>query len=91
MNDSSLSDGTPIYNIILTLNTCCSIPGALVCWFDTEKEMLLQWRQIVFLTDPDIITGYNCINFDLNYLLIRAMILKADMFPYLCKNIVHVY
>lgn len=33
--------------------------------------------------DPDLITGYNIVNFDLPYLLNRAMTLKAGKFPYL--------
>lgn len=33
--------------------------------------------------DPDVITGYNIVNFDLPYLLNRATTLKATKFPYL--------
>ena len=33
--------------------------------------------------DPDILTGYNIINFDLPYLLNRARALKAIRFPFL--------
>lgn len=48
--------------------------------------MLLKWRELLIKTDPDIITGYNCINFDLNYLIVRASTLKLEEFRYLCKN-----
>lgn len=77
----------PIFNVVFTLNTCSSIPGATVCSFDTESEMLLKWRDLVVQTDPDIITGYNCINFDLNYLIVRATTLKLESFKQLCKLI----
>ena len=33
--------------------------------------------------DPDIITGYNIVNFDLPYLLNRAVTLKVNKFPYI--------
>ena len=33
--------------------------------------------------DPDVITGYNIINFDLPYLLNRAAALKVSSFPFL--------
>ena len=33
--------------------------------------------------DPDILTGYNIINFDLPYLIERAVTLKVSTFPYL--------
>ena len=33
--------------------------------------------------DPDIITGYNIVNFDLPYLLNRAAALKVHAFPFL--------
>ena len=34
-------------------------------------------------TDPDVITGYNIVNFDLPYLLNRATTLKVSNFPFL--------
>ncbi len=40
--------------------------------FDNERELLLRWRDLVLEADPDIIIGYNIINFDLPYLLDRA-------------------
>lgn len=49
--------------------------------------MLVKWRELVIGTDPDIITGYNCINFDLNYLMVRAEVLKLDEFKQLCKRL----
>jgi len=45
--------------------------------------MLLAWRKFVELVDPDILTGYNTINFDTWYLLTRAHKLGLNEFPYL--------
>lgn len=47
--------------------------------------MLMKWRELVVNSDPDIITGYNCINFDLNYLIIRSEKLKIEGFKRLCR------
>ena len=33
--------------------------------------------------DPDVITGYNIVNFDLPFLINRATTLKVKRFPYL--------
>ena len=38
------------------------------------------WSEFVTTVDPDIITGYNVVNFDLPYLLNRASTLKV--FPF---------
>ena len=41
------------------------------------------WSEFVQEVDPDILTGYNIINFDLPYLLNRARSLKVFHFPFL--------
>lgn len=33
--------------------------------FDDERALLLRWRDLVLETDPDVIIGYNIVNFDL--------------------------
>ena len=41
-------------------------------------------RKILFFqVDPDVITGYNIVNFDLPYLLNRAAALNVSTFPYM--------
>jgi len=76
-------DPEPIVRNILTLKSCAPIAGAQVMSFETEKELLMAWKQLVQMTDPDIVTGYNIINFDLPYLLNRAEALKVSAFPFL--------
>jgi DNA polymerase delta subunit 1 len=51
--------------------------------FESEKDMLSAWQQLVIATDPDIITGYNTLNFDLPYLITRARTLGVSTFPLL--------
>ena len=50
------------------------------------------WSDFVQEVDPDIITGYNIINFDIPYLLNRAKALKVRyMNMYMCTIILHSY
>lgn len=48
--------------------------------FEDERSLLLRWRDLVLEADPDIIIGYNIVNFDLPYLLNRAETLKIPQF-----------
>ena len=57
---------------IITLNTCSDIDGAVVESYDTEKEVLLAWTQLIHNLDPDIITGYNIFGFDFSFMWHRA-------------------
>ena len=43
--------------------------------------MLRKWRDFVLEVDPDIITGYNIVNFDLPYIIERSQFLKDSNFP----------
>ncbi|KAL8445942.1 hypothetical protein Emag_004907 [Eimeria magna] len=81
------SDATdePLCRVIFTLHECAPIAGAIVVWFDDEAEMLKKWAEFVREVDPDFLTGYNCINFDLCYLLTRASALKVDGVAFLSR------
>jgi len=46
-------------------------PGKNVTAFESEKEMLEEFMNIVVNYDPDIIIGYNINNFDIPYILER--------------------
>ena len=56
--------------------------GRQVMSFATERELLLRWRDLVVETDPDLIIGYNIVNFDLPYLIDRARALRIPDFNY---------
>ncbi len=72
-----------VAKVIFTLNTCAPIVGSLVLSYQTEEEMLAAWSKFVRTSDPDILTGYNIVNFDLPYVLDRARILNVTEFPFL--------
>ena len=48
-----------------------------------EAELLAAWARYMVACDPDIITGYNIQNFDIDYLMKRAAALKVADFPLL--------
>lgn len=45
--------------------------------------LIQAWSDFVNQADPDIVTGYNIVNFDFPYLLNRATALKVKRFPFL--------
>lgn len=67
----------PVARIIMTLDRCTAIAGADVRCFRDERELLRAWRNLVVAADPDLLTGYNIVNFDLPYLLGRAAHLRV--------------
>ncbi|KAG2716179.1 hypothetical protein I3843_05G168600 [Carya illinoinensis] len=73
----------PFIRNVMTLNTCSSIVGVDVMSFDTERKVLLAWRDFIREVDPDIIIGYNICKFDLPYLIERAETLGIAEFPIL--------
>lgn len=73
----------PLIKNIFVLNTCANIVGADIHSYQNERDMLNEWRNFLVNVDPDIITGYNVINFDLPYLLNRAKELGAKSFNFL--------
>jgi DNA polymerase delta subunit 1 len=72
-----------ISKCIFTLGQCAEIADAKVCCYDREEDMLMGWKEYITNLDPDIITGYNILNFDYNYLFKRAERLKLRRFPYM--------
>ncbi|KAF6167135.1 hypothetical protein GIB67_029773 [Kingdonia uniflora] len=74
-------ENQPFVRNIMTLKSCSPIVGVDVMSFDTEREVLLAWRDFIQEVDPDIIIGYNICNFDLPYLIERAQALGIADFP----------
>ncbi|CAG9334215.1 unnamed protein product [Blepharisma stoltei] len=67
---------------IFTLGGCADIADAKVFSYDKEEDMLMGWKEFVLSVDPDIITGYNILNFDYGYIFKRAEKLKLKKFPF---------
>lgn len=65
------------------MNSCSPIPGVAVYSYESEDEMLADWSKYIVACDPDIITGYNIQNFDIDYLMKRAKALGIVEFPLL--------
>ncbi|KAK2656304.1 hypothetical protein Ddye_009356 [Dipteronia dyeriana] len=76
-------ENQPFIRNVMTLNSCSPIVGVDVMSFDTEREVLLAWRDLIREVDPDIIIGYNICKFDLPYLIERAQTLGIAEFPML--------
>ena len=66
------------YKNIITLDTCENIEGIDVVSCQNEKELLLKWRDLIIRIDPDILTGYNILGFDMSYLYERSKQLGLD-------------
>lgn len=75
---TAMGQDKPAVRNILTLGTCAAIPGAEVMSFSDERDLLRRWTSLVLETDPDVVIGYNIINFDLPYLFERARALGVD-------------
>lgn len=76
----------PLCKVIFCLHATNSIVGATVLAFSNEADLLMAWRMFLQTVDPDIISGYNIVNFDLPYLLNRAATLQLERFPYWGRN-----
>jgi DNA polymerase delta subunit 1 len=70
---------------VFTLKKCAPIVGSKVYSYEREQEMLEKWRDFFLAVDPDIITGYNIVNFDLPYVMDRAQCLHLSNFAKFSK------
>ena len=64
--------------VIWTLRSCGDVAGADVHCFESEKDLLESFQMFLNVCDPDLVTGYNTVNFDLPYLLDRARAMQAN-------------
>lgn len=71
-------DSNCYYKNIITLGTCSDINNVDVIQCNTEEEVLLQWTELINRIDPDIITGYNILGFDFNYMYSRSLELNCQ-------------
>ena len=64
----------PHFNHCIVLNTCSEIPmeNSQVETYETEREVLLAWQQLVQRENPDIIIGYNIFGFDYEFMFRRS-------------------
>lgn len=64
----------PYLNHCIALNSCDDMPiqNSQIESYDTEKEVLLAWRDLVQRENPDIIIGYNIFSFDYEFMFRRS-------------------
>jgi len=67
-----------IYRKIITLDTCDDIENTDVSSCKTEGEVLMNFKRLVNLLNPDIIIGYNIWGFDIEYIWDRTIELKIN-------------
>ena len=61
------------YKHIVTLNSCNQIDGIEVVSVENEKDLIKVWTNMINEKDPDILTGYNILGFDFDFLYKRAL------------------
>jgi len=64
----------PHKNHCIVLNSCSDMPiqNSVVETYQTEREVLLAWQQLVQRENPDIVIGYNIFGFDYEFMFRRA-------------------
>ena len=67
-------DSEPYFNHCIALNTCSKLPSenTFIESYNSEKEVLLAWRNLIQKENPDIIIGYNIFGFDYEFMFRRA-------------------
>ncbi|GMS78669.1 hypothetical protein PENTCL1PPCAC_844, partial [Pristionchus entomophagus] len=66
----------PFIRNCFVLGTCAGVVGSHIIECKSETELLEKWADFIRRVDPDIITGYNILNFDLPYIMERAKVLR---------------
>jgi DNA polymerase elongation subunit (family B) len=60
---------------LFTLGNPHDIDGVIVVRCKNEAELLLKWAEMITEENPDYFVGYNIMEFDWNYLIVRSDIL----------------
>ena len=66
-------ESTPYYNHCIVLGGCTPIDNVDLECYNTEKELLCAWKDLVKRENPDIIIGYNIFGFDYEFMFQRAI------------------
>ena len=62
-----------IYKSIISLNSCDDIENTTVISCNSERDVLLKWKNEIIKLNPDIMIGYNIWGFDMEYIWNRAI------------------
>ncbi len=79
-------------NHMIVLNTCSKCPDVHpvpeIESYETEREVLLAWTEMIQREDPDVIIGYNIFGFDYKFMIERSEeLLCKDKFLKLSRNV----
>ncbi|KAK0457157.1 ribonuclease H-like domain-containing protein [Desarmillaria tabescens] len=67
-----MGESEPFLRAIFTLNSCDLIEDVYVCSYSSESKLLEAWQDFIHDVDPDVLTGFNILNFDLWFIIERA-------------------
>jgi len=62
----------PYLNHCLVVGSCDNVEGAVIESTVSEKDLILQWTDLIQKENPDIIIGYNIFGFDYEFMFQRA-------------------
>ena len=68
----------PYMNHCVVLGSCDDVDGTIIETAKTEKDVLLQWANLIRNENPDIMIGYNIFGFDYEFLFRRAQENKCE-------------
>ena len=67
-----LGNTEPYLNHCISLGECSNVDNSVIDSYDTERELILKWVELIQREKPDIIIGYNIFGFDWKFLLERS-------------------
>jgi len=74
-------ESEPYLNHCIALNSCDNltnqVPNSQIESYNSEKEVLLAWTNLVQRENPDIIIGYNIFSFDYEFMFRRSQELNC--------------
>jgi DNA polymerase elongation subunit (family B) len=62
----------PYYNHCLVVGDCAPVKGVEIQCCETERDLLIAWRDLMQRENPDIIIGYNIFGFDYEFMFQRS-------------------
>ena len=68
----------PYKKVCICLGSCSPVEGTEIVSVETERDLLLAWRNLIQDEDPDIMIGYNLFGFDCEFMFRRAMELGIE-------------
>jgi DNA polymerase elongation subunit (family B) len=63
----------PHLNHCLVVGSCDPVEDAVIVTCDSEKDLLIAWKNLIQEENPDIIIGYNIFGFDYQFMYNRAV------------------